>query len=145
MEASTSPLSVGSHVLASQTRSAAAVHLPGHRGTTASPRSALAMLCVRRAVVASIEGAESSPNSSVYSPSGGAPYWRAQVQVCGPAPLSQPTVLLAMMVVPCGPPPQRQLSPRTHRMASRWEKLFQERQRGITGPRGWPRTVGHDH
>ena len=33
----------------------------------------------------------------VCSLSGGAPYWRAVVQVCGLAPLSQATVLLAMV------------------------------------------------
>ena len=96
MEASTSPLSVGAMATHTHTRSAVIVPLPWHRGTTASPQS-LEMLSVRRAVVASAEGAESSASSSVCSPSGGTPYCRTQVQVCGRAPLARPTVLLAMI------------------------------------------------
>ena len=80
------PPGVGGHTT-SQIRSAEPVPLPEHRRTTVSPRS-LAMLCVGVAVVASAEGAESSPSASssvstLPCSSGGAPYWRALVLVCG--------------------------------------------------------------
>ncbi len=103
MESSTSPLSVGDHMVA-KTRSAALVPLPGHRGTTASPRS-LAMLCVRRVVVASAEGVESSASNSACTPLGGHPIGERKSRCVGrqQAPLSWPTVLLAMVAPSCGP------------------------------------------
>ena len=83
----------------SQTRSAALVPLPEHRGTTASPRS-LAMLCVEMAVVASAKGAESAASRGsshgLLLVGGSTLLESAVVPVCGSAPLSQLTVLPAV-------------------------------------------------